>query len=97
MAELPAKPAADFEELFPGADPDEIDLARRMLTWDPRNRITVEEALEHPFLAQLHDPFDEPVTFPIPDFEFETPEYTMDALRELIWLEIVKFHPEYGR
>jgi mitogen-activated protein kinase 1/3 len=96
MSQLPAKPVADFQTLFPGADPDEIDLTRRMLTWDPRNRITVEEALEHAFLAQLHDPFDEPVTFPIPDFEFETPEFTMDALRELIWKEIVKFHPEYG-
>ena len=32
----------------------------RMLQFDPRKRITVEEALQHPYLAQLHDPASEP-------------------------------------
>lgn len=32
-----------------------------MLRFDPDKRITVEEALEHPYLAQLHDPSDEPI------------------------------------
>jgi len=38
-----------------------LDLLEKMLRFDPDKRITVEEALEHPYLAQLHDPNDEPV------------------------------------
>jgi mitogen-activated protein kinase 1/3 len=30
-----------------------------MLTFNPNNRITVEEALAHPYLAQYYDPDDE--------------------------------------
>jgi hypothetical protein len=32
----------------------------RMLMFDPRKRIGVEEALRHPWLAQLHDETQEP-------------------------------------
>lgn len=37
-----------------------LDLLRRMLTINPLKRITVEEALDHPYLADYHDPEDEP-------------------------------------
>jgi len=30
-----------------------------MLTFNPHNRITVEEALAHPYLEQYYDPADE--------------------------------------
>jgi len=33
-----------------------------MLTYDPSDRITVPEALSHPYLKQLHFPDDEPET-----------------------------------
>jgi hypothetical protein len=33
-----------------------------MLTYDPDDRITVEKALEHGYLKQLHYPDDEPTT-----------------------------------
>lgn len=36
-----------------------IDLLRRMLEFCPSKRITVHEALNHPYLAELHDPDDE--------------------------------------
>jgi serine/threonine protein kinase len=32
----------------------------RMLQFDPRKRLTVVEALKHPWLAQLHDEAAEP-------------------------------------
>lgn len=37
-----------------------LDLMKRMLEFDPRKRITVIEALKHPWLAQLHDEGAEP-------------------------------------
>lgn len=36
-----------------------MDLLHRMLTFNPNNRITVEEALAHPYLEQYYDPTDE--------------------------------------
>ena len=48
-----------------------LDLLGRLLSFDPIQRITVEEALEHPYLAIWHDPNDEPEC-PTPfDFSFE--------------------------
>ena len=34
----------------------------KMLTFHPEYRITVEEALEHPYLEELHSQMDEPVS-----------------------------------
>ena len=36
-----------------------LDLLDRMLTFNPQKRITVEEALAHPYLEQYYDPQDE--------------------------------------
>ena len=36
-----------------------LDFLGRMLTFNPNNRITVEEALGHPYLEQYYDPDDE--------------------------------------
>jgi len=44
----------NFHERFPVAPPMAIDLLQKMLKFDPRDRITAEEALRHPFLANLH-------------------------------------------
>ena len=57
---LPVSPRVDFAKLYPDADPSAIDLIDTMLAFDPSNRITVEEALSHPYLASLHDVDDEP-------------------------------------
>lgn len=36
-----------------------IDLLKKLLMFDPSKRITVEEALNHPYLQALHCPEDE--------------------------------------
>ena len=36
-----------------------LDLLDKMLTFNPNNRITVEESLAHPYLEQYYDPQDE--------------------------------------
>jgi serine/threonine protein kinase len=41
-----------------------------MLTFDFKKRITADEALNHPFLSDLHLPEDEPVREKIPFMEF---------------------------
>lgn len=97
MSSLPYKDPINFIDLFPGADPEEVDLISKMLTWDPRKRISIEEAIEHPFLAQLHDPLDEPITYALEDFEFEREDITMQELKYCMWEELLKYHPEYAQ
>ena len=69
-----------LEELFANHNPLALDLLKQMLVISPERRITVAEALEHPFFAEFHDVDDEPVADPlIPyDFDFELYDLTSD-------------------
>jgi mitogen-activated protein kinase 1/3 len=51
---LPFRKKKPFSLLFPGANPDAIDLMERCLTFNPKRRIEVEEALAHPYLQVCH-------------------------------------------
>lgn len=55
--------------------------------------LAVEEALCHPFLSALHDLNDEPVCSNHFSFDFENPSSTVEEIKELVWLESVKFNP----
>lgn len=53
--------------MFRNADSNALDLLDRMLTFNPNKRITVEQALAHPYLVQYYDPADE-VSIPAPKY-----------------------------
>ena len=91
MESLPKRTKVPLAQLLPGVDADVLDMIEKMLTWDPRKRMTVEEGLEHPFVASLHDPMDEPITFPLDEFEFERPDITMAEMKELMWKEVLRY------
>lgn len=59
LESLPFKPKVPWERLFPNACAKALDLLDKMLTFNPNNRITVEQALAHPYLEQYYDPGDE--------------------------------------
>lgn len=70
-----------------------LDLLSRMLVFHPEKRISVEEALAHPWLAALHDESDEPVA-EVP-FTFDVQgQLPPDAAAQLMWKEVLKFHPQ---
>jgi len=68
---LPVRRKVSFRSMFPHANPLALDLMDKMLTFNPSKRITVEEALQHPYLESYHDPEDEPISPPIPDSFFD--------------------------
>jgi mitogen-activated protein kinase 1/3 len=85
-----------WNTLFPKANPLALDLLDKMLVFNPNKRISVEEALRHPYLAELVEDLDnhkseckEPF-----NFDFEKIQMTKPILKELMLKEIIKFRPQ---
>ncbi|CAK8539356.1 unnamed protein product [Lathyrus sativus] len=94
LRQLPQFGKQNLSAKIPLMSAEPLDLLEKMLIFDPDKRITVDEALCHPYLSSLHDINDEPVT-PMPfSFDFEQPSCTVDHIKELIWRESVKFNPD---
>lgn len=96
--EIPDTPEVPMSELYPDASPMACDLLERCLCFDPARRCTVEEALAHPYLEQLHFPDDEPCGPKIDkhEFDFERTAMTTDELKEEILHEIELYHKQGG-
>lgn len=55
MEDLPEYPRADLRRRFPSAGADAVDLLAKMLVMRPDRRLSVDEALRHPYLRSLRD------------------------------------------
>ncbi|KAG0454993.1 hypothetical protein HPP92_024285 [Vanilla planifolia] len=92
-----AKPPVPFLQKFPGVvDPLALSLLERLLAFDPKDRPTAEAALADPYFHGLANVEREPSTQPISklEFEFERRKLTKDDVRELIYREILEYHPQ---
>ena len=87
---LPYMPKRAFQQMFPNANPDALDLLNHMLAFDPSSRISVEEALEHKYLHIWHDASDEPACPSTFDFAFEVVE-DVPEMRKMILAEVQRF------
>ena len=74
----------NFKAKFPGSSEESLDLLQKMLIFDPKKRITVQQSLEHPFFKDIRDPSkEEEATFNL-EFEFEDDNnLTIEKLRNL--------------
>lgn len=80
--------------MFPKSSALAIDLLKKLLTFDAQKRLTAEQALAHPYLADFHLPEDEPITVPVNavDFEFDEHNLNKHQLKDLIYEEILVYH-----
>lgn len=78
-------------------NPLALDLIDKMLDMNPVKRISVEQALQHPYLENLHDPEDEPLFEGNLDFsEFESdPTLTLVKVQRLLMRELAFYNPAY--
>ena len=70
---LPFKKKIPMKAMFPKTSDLALDLLEKLLAFNPVKRITVEDALRHPYLEPYHDPEDEPTAEAIPEefFDFD--------------------------
>ncbi|XP_024525747.1 extracellular signal-regulated kinase 2 isoform X2 [Selaginella moellendorffii] len=79
-----------FRKAFPSATPEAADLLRKLLHFNPQKRLTAEQALQHPYVAQFHNPREEPscnrlIRIPIDDNH----KFTIHEYRERLYAEII--------
>jgi mitogen-activated protein kinase 1/3 len=90
---LPFKKKIPWKVMFPRTNDLALDLLERLLAFNPVKRITVEEALKHPYLEPYHDPDDEPTADPIPeeffDFDKNKDNLTKEQLKGMIVFGVV--------
>lgn len=86
--------------LYPHAHPLAIDLLQKMLVFDPSKRISVAEALQHPYMSVLYDPSCNPSAQVTIDLDIDEDlgdideDLGEDMIREMMWKEILHYHPE---
>jgi len=91
---LGVKPKIPFQQIFPNASPQALDLLSKMLEFNPAKRCTVEQALYHPFMESLHDAATEPRAHAPFSFDFEKWTGSKEFYQGLIWQEMLSYHPE---
>jgi mitogen-activated protein kinase 15 len=60
LESLPSTRQKSFHATFPGANENAIDLLKNLLVFNPKKRLSVEQALSHPYVAQFHNADEEP-------------------------------------
>ncbi|PIM98995.1 Mitogen-activated protein kinase [Handroanthus impetiginosus] len=96
LSSLRKNPRIPLSQKFPDIDPLALRLLERLIAFDPKDRPSAEESLADPYFYGLADIEDEPSTQPISkfEFEFERRKLTKDDVRELIYREILEYHPQ---
>jgi len=100
MSNQPFRKKKDFSKLFPEANPEALDLLEKMLAFSPEKRITVKEALKHPYLDSMANHMDDEEGaengFVTRDFEYRFDEtWEVSQIKKMMYDEIIQFHGEW--
>ncbi|KAI3979899.1 hypothetical protein MKX01_042553 [Papaver californicum] len=95
LSSMRRKKPIPFSHKFPNADPLALRLLEKMLAFEPKDRPNAEEALADPYFRGLAKVEREPPAQPVTkmEFEFERRRITKEDVRELIYREILEYHP----
>merc|ERR1711879_263946 len=79
---------------MPSASENCLDFMSKLLDKVPTRRITADEAIKHNYISHLHDPQGEIVAKDPFPWEFDDFESTPRALKDRVYAECVRMHPE---
>ncbi|KAK9670185.1 hypothetical protein RND81_13G183900 [Saponaria officinalis] len=89
----PFTPKTSLSSLFPNADFMALDLLQQMLVFNPNRRITVSEALKHPYMTGYYDSRSiRRAPFPC-DIAVDA-DAGVNKIRDMIWDEMLLHRPE---
>lgn len=96
MSRLPRHRSIPLNELYPHANPLALDFIAQTLKFNPHERISVMEALRHPYFAPLHTPGDEPLCETEIDWTFDDLPHPLNKrdLMNRMYIEIAIRHPD---
>ncbi|EGR28155.1 mitogen-activated protein kinase 2, putative [Ichthyophthirius multifiliis] len=88
----------NFNQFFQGATEEELDLLKKLLTFNPKQRYTAQQALEHKYVAEFHNPIEEtvcqkPIDIPLNDHE----KFSIKKYREALYADINERKKEQRR
>ncbi|CAN0418366.1 unnamed protein product [Pylaiella littoralis] len=88
-------PRTALTERFPDASSDALDLLAKMLTFDPARRISVRDAMRHPWLSRFYQVEHEtPAPKPAELTAVENLHLTRPNLQQLMFEDVCAFRPE---
>ncbi|KAF7308627.1 MAP kinase [Mycena chlorophos] len=92
---LPISKKKPFSKILPtSTDPQALELLTNMLSFDPDQRFTVAQALEHPWLSGYHEPEEEPECDTVYDRSDIEELTTIEQFRKALWDEIQDYRRE---
>jgi mitogen-activated protein kinase 1/3 len=99
LSSMRRKKPIPFTQKFPNADPLALNWLERMLAFEPKDRPSAEEALADPYFKNIANVDREPSAQAVTklEVEFERRRVTKDDIRELIYREILEYHPKMLR
>jgi len=94
LESLPNQPRKPWARMYPRAEgtPGAFDLLDKLLAFDPRKRITVEEALAHTYMEAYYDPTDEPISDKPFTFDMEFDDLPTQQLKKMVYREVTEFN-----
>lgn len=89
---FPRTPPKDLREIYPAITANELDLLTKMVSFNPRKRITLDQALNHPYFFPVRDENYEILATGPADFIFDG-EHEVDifTLREIFRREVSRY------
>ncbi|XP_010553884.1 PREDICTED: mitogen-activated protein kinase 17-like [Tarenaya hassleriana] len=96
LSNMRRKEPVPFSQKFLNVDPVALRLLQRLIAFDPKDRPSAEEALADPYFEGLANVVYEPSRKPISNLEFgfERRKLSGEDVRELMYREILEYHPQ---
>lgn len=85
------QPRVDLKDKYPGCTPEAIDFLNKLLVFNPHFRMTLDEAIKHPFMDSVRTDKTQNNFGSKIDFDFDKEDLTNAQLRQLFINEIMMY------
>lgn len=94
LTTVPFNKTKNLRDLFPKINKDALDLIKNLLQFNPSKRLTVEQALRHPYLSQFHCSEEEVICKKVIEVPLDDHKYSMKEYRSRLYEDIRKKRKE---